>query len=231
MLVSKMSRRLFPYFQNFRSRAQRGNALFLVLIGVALFAALAYAVTQSGRSGGGSTAAEQRTLIASRITQMGAGLKTATDRLMLSGGSISAATIELSSFGAVAGRRCASAPGPTGIECTSGTACLFSTNGGNALVPQIPKGWTSTYPTLPSGQICYVQPTGYPNIGYVTLGGLPQDLCQTINTGLGISGIPAPAWGGANPNNYDYPIVGVSAGCFQFTQYDNAYYFYQLLYN
>lgn len=65
-------------------RSERGNALFLILIAVALFAALSYAVTQSGR-GSGSVSREQSLIAASQITQFPAGIRTAVTRMVITG--------------------------------------------------------------------------------------------------------------------------------------------------
>jgi len=63
-------------------KSQKGNALFLILIAVALFAALSYAVTQSGRSGGGVDK-EQAIISASNFVQQMNYIRTEIQRLYL----------------------------------------------------------------------------------------------------------------------------------------------------
>tara|TARA_B100000686_G_scaffold104630_1_gene111876 strand:- start:280 stop:1047 length:768 start_codon:yes stop_codon:yes gene_type:complete len=66
-------------------KPQSGNALFLILIAVALFAALSYAVTNSGRGGGGIDR-EQAEILAAEMTQYTSLMKSGVDRLMLING-------------------------------------------------------------------------------------------------------------------------------------------------
>lgn len=65
---------------------QRGNVLFMILIAVALFAALSYAVTSSNRGSGNNVSNETAAAQAAAIVQYGATLKNAVMRMMVSNG-------------------------------------------------------------------------------------------------------------------------------------------------
>jgi hypothetical protein len=68
-----------------KTYSQSGNALFLILIAVALFASLSYAVTQSGR-GNGDIAAEKAMLDAATAQQCEAMIDHAINRVKLLNG-------------------------------------------------------------------------------------------------------------------------------------------------
>lgn len=70
-----------------KMKSERGNALFLILIAVALFAALSYAVTQSGR-GGGSVGKEQALILAAQVTQFPSAVRTGVTRMIITGTSV-----------------------------------------------------------------------------------------------------------------------------------------------
>lgn len=73
--------------QNLKAqKGERGNVLFLILIAVALFAALSYAVTQSTRSGGGDASKEKSLVSSAALTQYPASIKTAIIRMTVSNG-------------------------------------------------------------------------------------------------------------------------------------------------
>lgn len=97
-------------------QAQRGNVLFLILIAVALFAALSYAVTQSGR-GSGSTDKERALIEAAKAVQYASALRTAAVRMILMGTNVDNIQFGTNDAGGV-------------IPCTSGADCLFAPEGG-----------------------------------------------------------------------------------------------------
>ena len=65
---------------------KRGNVLFLILLAIALFAVLSYAVTQSSRSSGRDAAAENAITDAAQITQYATLVEQTVTRLRLSNG-------------------------------------------------------------------------------------------------------------------------------------------------
>lgn len=67
--------------KNIRS-GEKGNALFLILIAVVLFAALSYAITQSNR-GGGAPNRETSLVASTTITQYSSAIRTGITRMLL----------------------------------------------------------------------------------------------------------------------------------------------------
>lgn len=107
-----------PRKTNKQRPAERGNVLFLILIAVALFAALSYAVTQSSRSGGGDASSETNLINSAQVTQYPASIRTAIIRMMVSN-SIDITTLEFN-------------PPSDFADCTSPSVCVFHPGGGGA---------------------------------------------------------------------------------------------------
>jgi hypothetical protein len=150
---------------------ERGNALFLILIAVALFAALSYATTQTGR-GTTSVGKETDSLSAGQVTQYPALVRSTVQRMILTGVPVS---------------------GVTGIDFQSGVGenkVFDTTQGGGASIRKPPSGignaqgdggpvngWAAGY-TNNSWGFVDLTPSGPPKGFYIL--GLGTD---TVNTG------------------------------------------------
>ncbi len=116
-----------------RFSSAKGNALFLILIAVALFAALSYAVTQSGR-GGGSIQWEQTAIHAAQVLQYMQYVKHSYDRIRVA---LNAAQVRFSVPDATEASRVY-----TGSAFTTGTAVgLYDADGGGAQYEKVPPSW------------------------------------------------------------------------------------------
>jgi hypothetical protein len=159
-------------------QAEKGNVLFLILIAVALFAALSYVVTQSTRSGGGSTEREKNILGSAQMTQYPTALRTAIIRMVLGG--VAVENIKFNapgSFGSISVSQLVFHPQGGGAGHQDATADLSAT--GNSNLP-----WY------------YNANFHVPGIGIDTAGGndiiafLPNvssGVCRQVNEELGIN--------------------------------------------
>lgn len=96
---------------------ERGNVLFLILIAVALFAALSYAVTQSSRGGGNADSETQAISMAGLVNYV-SGIRFGVQRLAISG--VDPVTLNFQS--------------PQSITCLADTSlCLHHSDGGGAV--------------------------------------------------------------------------------------------------
>jgi hypothetical protein len=161
-------------------RSEKGNVLFLILIAVALFAALSYVVTQSTRSGGGSTEREKNILSSAQMTQYPTALRTSIIRMVLAGVAIENVMFD--------------APGDPGFTGQSNSALLvFHPQGGGATYQDAPSELSASG----SGQLSwrYNGSVEVPGIGIddeggndviAFLPGISDGVCRQVNEELGI---------------------------------------------
>jgi len=117
------------------SSRHSGNVLFLILIAVALFAALSYAVTTSTRSSGGSPSKEKARAAAATLLQQGTALRSAVMRVKLSN-NCTDYTLDFTSNAYVLNN--GTAIQPANSAAPGDKSChLFDSNGGN-MVPVFP---------------------------------------------------------------------------------------------
>lgn len=156
---------------------EKGNVLFLILIAVALFAALSYAVTQSTRSGSGSTEKEKAILSGASMTQHPTAIRTGLIRMVLGG--VDIADLKFNP--------------PSAFGALETTELVFHPNGGGAVSQFAPADlMTGTS----QGTWFFNAHFEIPNIGtngsggndiIAFLPGITQSVCRRINDEFSIS--------------------------------------------
>lgn len=200
------------------SISEKGNVLFLILIAVALFAALSYAVTQSSRSGSGDANNETNLISGAQITQYPSSIRTSIIRMMVSN-SIEPNSLEFNS--------------PSDFDDCTGAVdrfCVFHPDGGGAtfapasaevVTTGSPQPWVfngeneinlvgttvgSDNPDADSAEVIAFLPN------------VQRSVCTRINEELGINGIPSESTidvatqMGAGGGAYDAGIMSGNSG-------------------
>lgn len=238
--------------QKCRREGESGNVLFLILIAVALFAALSYAVTQSTRSSGNSQG-EVELISSAQITQFPAGIRTSIVRMVISGIDGSELLFNVSSdFGNLSGY-------------AEEQRAVFHPRGGGATYQRAPNdiivesdaedGEWHFNSNFEIAQIGLSGSGGAELIAF--LPGLSVGVCRRINRELGIGGAAGtpPVYSGLSESVYEQTIAlgaltqattqttfqdtasetfppdlnGRPFGCFQNTTDDEYVYYHVLL--
>ncbi len=125
------------------SRNNRGNILFLILLAVVLFAALAYAVTSSMRGGGKDASTESLSAMVSHLRNVQALGQSTLQRMIVSGG------YELWQIDWNTGGQTVVAPSAN-ATCTSSACVLHDPAGGGFTPPVMPAKFWQDVATCPN---------------------------------------------------------------------------------
>lgn len=108
----------------------RGNVLFIILLGIILFAALGYAVTHSMQGGGGNAVTEKHSLTAARMLGQAATIENHINRMLLDG--IPKEQLEFRANPVVY-------PNTANSNCASDKCRVFTINGGKLVAEYFPR--------------------------------------------------------------------------------------------
>lgn len=227
-------------------QGEQGNVLFLILIAIALFATLAYTITQSMRLGESNITNEQNTIDVAQILTVPSAYRAAVDRMVVGqgidgGGIIATPPVSFSTLTADQVRRDIYHPQGGGMSYPLAPANLMD-----------PDYVTSTWAFNSENEVKNIgTTTTIPDINSVDLmvflPGLKKSVCQAINKRLGIVG-PMPLSNAdvymvasSDPPSYmenggafligntadDAQLAGKSEGCFDYG--GNFYVFYAVI--
>ncbi len=175
---------------NLKPNQETGNVLFLILIAVALFAALSYAVTQSSRGNSDSGSGERSLINSASLTQYPQTIKTSVMRMIVRG--IDDGSLEFNT------------PSIFDDCSNSGASCVFHPDGGNAAYANAPSEMMlnssdpGTWVFNAENEIYYVGTSGSTpgtptaqTADYIAfLPGITESLCSRVNEELGLPTTP-----------------------------------------
>ena len=170
------------------SKSNSGNILFIILIAVALFAAITYAVTQSTRSGSGNATNESKSLDASDLIAYAGLIQSTIQRMVVGGCSLS--TIDFL--------------GTNGTSPSNGSCNVFNATNGGKLPARYENKWWAD----PGAKHLYFS-DGHPvaNVGSganeitMMLIGADSGVCDQINKKAGITSKLTGGFFWSNPPN------------------------------
>lgn len=165
---------------------ERGNILFLILLAVVLFAALAYAVTSSMRGGGTNAGTETTQALMSELLNYYAELNGAVQRMML----IDDVKDYQLSFRMTDRDYITGASGNP--NCTSNKCRIFHPEGGGISGKNIAKFRENKVDTYSQRVFYYSVPgagTEKPDIVLITYGA-SYELCRALNAKAGLADFP-----------------------------------------
>ncbi len=230
--------------------SERGSAIIMLFIAVALFGALAYAFLKGSRSSTGLMTDEQAKTYAQMLISFSNELKSGTKRLQLRGCKENAISFANSVYKTTSDVLL-NADGHNPNSPTNGSCDLFKVSGAGLTPLILPDGalklvvtntWNSNAFRINAAPVLNVGSDTKREI--VLYGGsLTQQVCMALNTALGIKNPPNDAPSDDQnsgpmvyPDNlldavsgfigdYDSALAGKPSGCFKRTS-DGAYMFY-----